>query len=204
MTNVQMPKGGFGHSVICTLIGHWDLVIGIFEMYDIRQFKPALYLLVLMGMTGFSLAASVPGLWVLSVGAVLLNAWLVYTGRFRPMPRLVANIVTVLGLLLLAAAVKIGGPAPILIIGQFLVLLQIVKLFEQRANRDYAQLLVLSLLLMVAGAISTYSLLFGLLFIGYLFLSLYCCLLFHLKVETDHAKQAIGIPEDKLNPATLR
>jgi transglutaminase-like putative cysteine protease len=174
------------------------------NMYDIRQFKPALYLLVIIGMTGFALAASVPGVWVLSIGAVLLNAWLVYTGRFKPMPRLAANIATLLGLLLLAAAVRAGSNAPILIIGQFLVLLQIVKLYEQRANRDYAQLLVLSLLLMVAGAISTYSLLFGLLFIGYLFLSLYCCLLFHLKVETDHAKQAIGIPEEKLNPATLR
>jgi transglutaminase-like putative cysteine protease len=173
-------------------------------MYDIRQFKPALYLLIILGMSGFALAASVPGVWVLAVGAVLLNAWLVYTGRFRPMPRLVANVVTLLGLLALAAAVRAGSNAPILIIGQFLVLLQIVKLFEQRANRDFAQLLVLSLLLMVAGAISTYSLVFGLLFISYLFLSLYCCLLFHLKVETDHAKQAIGIPEEKLNPATLR
>ncbi|HWP39445.1 MAG TPA: transglutaminaseTgpA domain-containing protein, partial [Tepidisphaeraceae bacterium] len=93
---------------------------------------------------------------------------------------------------------------PILTIGQFLVLLQIVKLFEQRANRDYAQLLVLSLLLMVAASISTASLVFGILLIVYLFLSLYCCLLFHLKVETDHARRAIGLPEETLNPATLR
>jgi hypothetical protein len=32
-----------------------------------------------------------------------------------------------------------------MIIGKFLVLLQLIKLWEQRANRDYAQLLVLSL-----------------------------------------------------------
>ncbi|HEY7089384.1 MAG TPA: DUF3488 and transglutaminase-like domain-containing protein, partial [Tepidisphaeraceae bacterium] len=182
-------------------------------MYDIRQFRPALYVLLIMGITGFALASQVPGIWVLAVGAILLNAWLVKTGRFRPLPRLVANLVTLIGLAVLAFLMRSGGAAggsngssgyAILIIGQFLVLLQIVKVYEQRANRDYAQLLVLSLLLMVAGAISTYSLAFGLLFILYLFLSLYCCLLFHLKVETDHAKQAIGIPEEKLNPATLR
>ena len=62
-------------------------------------------------------------------------------------------------------------------------------MWEQRANRDYAQLLVLSLLLMVAAAISTGSLVFGLLFVGYLLTSLYCCLLFHLKVETDDARR---------------
>jgi transglutaminase-like putative cysteine protease/Ca2+/Na+ antiporter len=92
----------------------------------------------------------------------------------------------------------------VLAVGMFLVLLQIIKLFEQRYNRDYAQLLVLSLLLMVAASINTASLLFGIMLIVYLFLSLYCCLLFHLKVETDHAKQVLGLREEQRNPATLR
>jgi protein-glutamine gamma-glutamyltransferase len=144
------------------------------------------------------------GIWVLATGGILLNAWLVKTGRFTPMPRLMANVVTTLGLVILALAVRRGGTTPILLVGQFLVLLHLIKLFEQRANRDYAQLLVLSLLLMVAASISTASLAFGFLLVVYLFLSLYCCLLFHLKVETDHARQAIGIPADKINPATLR
>jgi protein-glutamine gamma-glutamyltransferase len=173
-------------------------------MYDIRQFKPSLYLLLVMGMSGFALAAQSPGIWILSVAGILLNAWLVKTDRFRPLPRLVANLITVVALLWAFQALRRGGPAPIIVIGQFLVLLQLVKLFEQRGNRDFAQLLVLSLLLMVAAAINTASLSFGILFICYLFLSLYCCLLFHLKVETDHAKAAIGVPEEKLNPMTLR
>lgn len=173
-------------------------------MYDIRQFRPALYALVLMGMTGFALASQSPGIWVLSSAAVLMNMWLVMTGRFRPLPRFLANVVTLLALVYVALVVRQGMLTPILVVGQFLVFLQIVKLFEQRANRDYAQLLVLSLLLMVAAAISTASLVFGVLLVAYLFLSLYCCLLFHLKVESDHAKQAIGVPEEKLNLATLR
>src|SRR4051794_17700535 len=174
------------------------------DMYDIRQFKPALYTLLIIGITGFALAAQAPGLWVLATGAILLNAWLVRNNRFAPLPRLVANATTLLSLLYVVWQVRVSGTAPILVIGQFHVLLQLVKLYEQRANRDYAQLLVLSLLLVVAASINTASLLFGLLLIAYLFLSLYCCLLFHLKVETDHAKAAIGVPEDKLNPAMLR
>src|SRR5438067_10618085 len=173
-------------------------------MYDIRQFKPALYVLLLLGMTGFALAAEWPGLWVLAVGGILLNAWLVKTNRFTPMPRFLASIVTLIAFVYIADLVLHSATTPILIIGQFLVLLQLVKLYEQRANRDYAQLLVLSLLLMVAAAINTASLVFGLLFITYLFLSLYCCLLFHLKVETDIARAALALPDESVSPQRLR
>ena len=173
-------------------------------MYDIRQFKPALYALLLLGMSGFALAAQWPGLWVLAVGGVMLNAWLVRTGRFTPMPRFLASIVTIIAFIYIADLVLHSQTTPILIIGQFLVLLQLVKLYEQRANRDYAQLIILSLLLMVAAAINTASLAFGVMFIGYLFLSLYVCLLFHLKVESEDARKAIALPDLEPNPNTLR
>jgi len=173
-------------------------------MYDIRQFKPAMYLLLLLGITGYALAAESMGIWLFALIAIGLNAWLVATDRFIPLPRMVANGVTIAALLYVVYQVRNGGGPPILFIGQFLVLLQVIKLFEQRANRDYAQLLVLSLLLVVAAAINTASLFFGVLFVTYLFLSLYCCLLFHLKVETDAAKAALSVPEDLVNLSTLR
>ena len=173
-------------------------------MYDIRQFKPTLYVLLFIGITGFSLAAEQPAVWFLATAGIALNAWLVHTDRFRPMPRYAANLVTVLAFFYVALQVRALGPKAVLVIGEFLVLLQLVKLYEQRANRDYAQLLVLSLLLMVAASISTASLGFGLLMIAYLFLSLYCCLLFHLKVESDYAQSAIAMPDETMNAATLR
>jgi hypothetical protein len=173
-------------------------------MYKIRQFKPVLYLLLLVGVTGFALAAQSPGLWVLGATGILLNAWLVASGRFVPMPRLLANVVTVGSTLYCARQMLISGSAAVMVIGQFLVLLHLVKLWEQRANRDYAQLLILSLLLMVAAAINTASLVFGVLFVAYLFLSLYCCLLFHLKVETDAARAALALPEEQVSPERLQ
>jgi transglutaminase-like putative cysteine protease len=172
-------------------------------MYDIRQFKPMLYLLILMGMCGFALASLSPGTFILSTGFVLLHAWLDKTGRFRPLPRLIANLLTVAALVLVVNQMLYSGITPVIVIGQFLVILQIVKLYEHRGNRDYAQLLVLSLLLMVAAAINTASLMFGVLLIIYLFLSLYCCLLFHLKVESESAA-AIAAPQVKILPAMLR
>lgn len=163
-------------------------------MYDIKQFRPALYTLLLLGVAGFTLAIGSPGLWLLATGAIVGNAWLVRQRRFRPIPRLVANGVT------LAAGAWCGleisdGTMPVGPIGVFLVILQVVKLYEQRGNRDYGQLIVLSLLTMVAGAMTGggTALLFGLLFLGWVFVSLYTCLLFHLKVETDAARRAIRV-----------
>lgn len=167
-------------------------------MYDVRQFKPALYLLVILGITGFAMATGAGGLWLLSMLLIVLNVLLVHSGRFRPIPRFLANGITILALVYVALNIRgIRGHDTIMIIGHFLVVLQIVKLYEQRANRDLGQLLALSLLLMVAAAISTASLAFGLLLVLYLVLSLYACLLFHLKVETDAAKQAMGLPDDQ-------
>ncbi|HZZ41680.1 MAG TPA: DUF3488 and transglutaminase-like domain-containing protein [Tepidisphaeraceae bacterium] len=171
-------------------------------MYNLKQFRPTLYVLLFLGFTGFAVAAESAGIWLLSVGALVLNAWLIRTNRFAPLPRWLANLVTVLALLYVAEKVAEAPAAPILVIGEFLVLLQIVKIWEQRANRDYAQLLVLSLLLVVAAAISTASLIFGLMLIAYLFLSLYCCLLFHLKVEAEQVRDA-SLDRQPLNAATV-
>lgn len=165
-------------------------------MYDIRQFKPALYVLVVLGFTGFAIASESPGIWVLAILLTLINGWLIRENLFKPVPRLISNLVTLVAAAYLFLQLHARHTSPLLLIGQFLVVLQVVKLWEQRSNRDYAQLLVLSLLLMVAAAISTSSLVFGLMLIVYLVLSLYCCLLFHLKVETDEAKTLMELTED--------
>ena len=173
-------------------------------MYKLSQFKPALYALLLLGMLGFGLASESPGVWAMGTGGMLLNAWLVKTGRFTPMPRLMANVVTIGAMLYVGREVFAAGATPVMVIGKFLVLLQLIKLWEQRANRDFAQLIVLSLLLMVAASISTTSLIFALLLLAFLFLALYCCLLFHLKVESDRAREASPLTEARPSAATLR
>jgi protein-glutamine gamma-glutamyltransferase len=173
-------------------------------MYDIRQFKPALYFLLILGISGFAIAAQSSGIWLVGMSGILLNAWLMVMGRFRPMPRVLANLITLTSMLYVAHELLTSRLPPVMVVGEFLVFLQLVKLWEQRANRDYAQLLLLSLLLMVAGSMNTASLWFGLILIVYLFLSLYCCLLFHLKVETDAARAAMPVPEEAISPNTLR
>lgn len=171
-------------------------------MYDIRQFRPTLYWVVALGFIGFCLAVEMPVMLLFSLGAVAINWMFVKSGRFVPLPRWLAGAITLLGGVYVL--LRWQSATAILLVGEFLLILQIVKLYEQRANRDYAQLLVLSLLLMVAAIISTASLAVGIVMIVYLMLSLYCCLLFHLKVETEHARRFTRSNDKTVNPITLR
>ena len=173
-------------------------------MYDIRQFRPTVQVLLALGFTGFAIATLAPLLWVIAIAFLLLNGWLIKHDRFKPLPRWTANLLTVVAAVWTAAGIYADPGKPIFPIGNFLVALQIIKMFELRGNRDYAQLLVLSVLLMVAAVISTASLIFGLTFIAYVLICPYASLLFHLKVETDYAKRQMGLDEKLADPLTLR
>ncbi|MGA2496557.1 MAG: DUF3488 and transglutaminase-like domain-containing protein [Tepidisphaeraceae bacterium] len=176
-------------------------------MYDSRHFKPSLYLVLLIGLSGFAIGADAPGIWLFSMVAGSLNAWLVFSGRFKPLSRWFSSVASVIAVCIVAVLAygDSGNPRSILVhIGEFLVLIELVKLYEMRGSRDYAQLVVVSVLLMVAASVMTASFLFGLLFAIYLVLAFYCCLLLHLKVETDHARESFAIPAEKLSPLTLR
>ena len=179
-------------------------------MYDIRQFRPALYALTMLGVTGFALAAEAWGLWLAVATLVAAHAWLWRRGTVVRLPRWAANVLTLAGFLFMLSGLR--GEGAILAIGQFLMLLQVVKLWENRGSRDEAQLIVLSLLLMVAAAITTPSLLFAAMLVVYLSVGLYCSLLFHLKVEADAARRSMnlggakgrGRSDDGGHPLTLR
>ena len=78
-------------------------------MYEIRQFRPALYTLIILGITEFGLATQSLGVWALATAAVLLNGWLVKNGLFRPLPRLAANGITLM--LFVLAAIQVRAKA---------------------------------------------------------------------------------------------
>src|SRR6266513_369501 len=94
------------------------------DVYDIKQFKPTLYCLVLLGLVGFSLAAESMPLLLFSDASIALNSWLVMSGRFSPLPRWLANLLTILALLYVLQQIVTAHDRPLMFIGQFLVLLQ--------------------------------------------------------------------------------
>ena len=174
-------------------------------MSTARHFLPALYALLLLGVTGYGLGTGSAGLWLIGAVGIGLNALLVRRRLFRPMPRIVANLITLAAGLWIGSRIY-GGELPVEPVGDFLVLLQLIKLYEQRGNRDYGQLIVLSLLTMVASAIAGggASLLFAGVFLAWVLLSLYTCLLFHLKVSGDNADAPQHPATDRRLGSSLR
>lgn len=173
-------------------------------MHEISQFKTTLYIAILVGLAAFGVAAQAVGFWAVCSAAVVLHAWLSSRGKLRPLSRMYANLITIGALLYVIREYMVDDmTTPVLIVGQFLALLQIVKLWEQRTNRDYVQLLVVGLLLMVSASISTSSLFYCVLLAIWLIIALYCCLLFHLKVESDRARVVLGIAPEKYDADAL-
>ena len=55
-------------------------------MYDIRQFRPALYTLLILGMSGFALAAQSPGLWCVFGSMAISHFWKAFRCGYDVMP----------------------------------------------------------------------------------------------------------------------
>ena len=75
-------------------------------------------------------------------------------------------------------------------LGNFLVLIQLCKLFERKRNRDYLQMITLSILLVVAATLHCRQLWFALMLVVYTSVACYTGMVFTLKRDLDAAANA--------------
>ena len=179
----------------------------------LRQFSPTelvltqrmrlerpLLLLVLLGAGGFALAeGNVLYLLLTGVG-VLVNIQAVGRRAEVYVPRVIVNA----GVLVASGLFVIDFMARDTVLpalGHYLVLIQLCKLFEQKRNRDYVQMIALSLVLMVAGAMMTAGLWFGLLLIAYVPVACYVAMVLTLKLGLDRqAKARLPVEAEPIDP----
>jgi transglutaminase-like putative cysteine protease len=160
---------------------------------DIRRaFAVSTYALVLTGILSLSIAE---GSALIIVLATLLSlaAFEVAERRRRPIGRVATNL-AVFGVVLLVPAdyALVSGDA-ILTTTHFLLAVQIVKLFGQKAQRDYVQLFVVSLIHLGVAAVLTIELLFSVAFVVYMVVATWTLLLFLLWRELeDNAREEPG------------
>jgi hypothetical protein len=162
----------------------------------LRNFSLLTFMLVLASITGLCIAlGNMPLLLV--AGTLALTSWFITEGpRGRSLPRWVTNI------LVLAAAMngvvefsQVSGDRWG-VLGRFSVWLIIIKLYERRTARDHAQLLVLSLVLMMAGCLQSTDIAFGVVLLAASALGLYVLLLYQLYSSHERAKldRAAAVP----------
>jgi len=128
-------------------------------------------------------------LWMLT--AAITSVWVTdVTGWFR-LNRAVTNVAAVVAFcIFLWQLSELRGLVRILAIGNLLVYLQIILLFQEKEPRTYGQLALLSLLEVVVAAAFRQKALFGLLLVVYLFVGLSALVLLFLVRERRRHRPA--------------
>ncbi len=162
----------------------------------LRSFPALAFALVLLSIAGLCAAQRSVGL-LLVAGTLAAISWSVTEGpRGRTLPRWVSNIL-VIAVCLNVFRDLMQNPADVMgVLGRFTLLLTLVKLYERRTARDYAQLLMLSLVLMITGCMQSSDLIFGIVLLLYVVLGLYVLLLhqLHATFELERDERARAMP----------
>ncbi len=107
---------------------------------------------------------------MLAVSLVAMGAsWLAaHRRREIYVSRRILNLSVVLVGIALTARYVISDQELLIVLGHYVVLIQICKLFERKSYRDYIQMIVMSLLLVLASSMICQELLFALMFLAYI------------------------------------
>jgi transglutaminase-like putative cysteine protease len=157
-----------------------------------RLEKPLLWL-IFLGTTTFCLIEMnlfyLGACWL----AIGVNYYAVARNQEVYVDRLWVNLCGVLSLVLVLVEYRIRGRAEaslLEVVGHFLILVQLCKLFVQKRARDYAQLIALNIMLMITAALLSAGMLFSVVCVVYIALASYVGLVYTLKRGLDQAAES--------------
>ena len=154
----------------------------------LRSFPQMAFALMLLSIVGFCVAWRSVGL-LLIAGALAAMSWYVTEGpRGRHLPKWVSNILIIAVSLNVVVDLMQNRDDFLGVLGRFTVWLALIKLYERKTHRDYAQLLALSLLMMIVGCMHSSDLLFGVVLLVYAVLGLYVLLLYQLHASYEQTR----------------
>ena len=152
-----------------------------------ERFRRLVFAQVLLGVVAFCMAEPNPGL-LLMAGALTAMSWYVTEGPTgRPLPRWAITLAALAAVAWLGIDLVRQQGDLLVVMGHFVMWLQVVVLYGEKRNSEFAQLLVLSVLLMIAASAlpGGVTMIFGLLLGAYCVMSLFTVLLFQLKLAAD-------------------
>ncbi|MFG0247807.1 MAG: DUF3488 and DUF4129 domain-containing transglutaminase family protein [Phycisphaeraceae bacterium JB051] len=156
----------------------------------IYLFRRLVFAQVLLGIVAFCMAEPNPGM-LLIAGALGALSWYVVEGPTgKPLPQWIILPGAVLAVAWLLFDLWWQHGQIIGAMGHFTMWLQILLLYAKKTNREYGEILVLSLMQMIGASVLTVSMIFGVLLAAYCVLALFTLLLFHLKATSDLVLEA--------------
>lgn len=124
--------------------------------------------------------------------AVGVNAYAAQRGKEVFVHRAFVNlgVLVVTGILILEI-IAYGRDMLLFAMGHYFILILVCKLFEHKTNRDYVQMLALSMMLTVVATVMCDKLWFAVLLLTYVAITCYTAMIFTIKRGLDKAAQAV-------------
>lgn len=124
----------------------------------VERFPRLALMVVLLGIAIYSAASESLIIVVLALPIALLAWWMSESKDARPLPKWIVGLFILIALLNAARSVLADG-IDIEDFCEFVILVQLAKLFERKLARDYAQLLTLSAFLTIGSMLTSVALL---------------------------------------------
>ena len=155
----------------------------------VLRFRKLLYIQVALGVIAYAAARQSPTM-LLVAGTLSALSWYIVEGpRGWPLPEWSINLGVVGAALWMFYAQFVLHRPLILNLGIFILCVQVFKLYQRKTNRDYAQLIVLSLMLMTCASIVSASMIHAVLLVPYLAVALLTIMHFQLKRGRDEVSE---------------
>lgn len=157
-------------------------------MKSLRRFRIAAFTLVLLSIVGFCTAQRSAGL-LLAAGAIAALSWYVTEGpRGKTLPRWTSNVLLFAVLVNTVVDLLSNIDDMMSVLGRFQIWLILVKLYERKTARDYAQLLTLAVILMITSCTKGRDLLFGMVLVLFAVLGFHVLLNYQLYAGLERAQ----------------
>ncbi len=153
---------------------------------DLTQtFSRIAFYQILLGILTFCYAEANPGMLLVAGSLVVLSRYVTEGPWGRPLPRWLINLIALAAVSWMTATLALTKTNIIVTMGHFTMWLQALILFGRKSNREYGQLLILSLLQMIGASVLSVSIIYGTLLGIYCVLAMLTVLVFQLKSSHD-------------------
>ncbi|WP_432797407.1 DUF4129 domain-containing transglutaminase family protein [Poriferisphaera sp. WC338] len=150
-----------------------------------QKFRKALFFQVMLGIVAFCIAEANPGMLVLT-GAIGWLSWFIAEGPHgKPTSKWLTHFASFVAVAWLFIDIFVLKNQIPIAMGHFTIWLQLILMYAQKTNREYGQLMVLSMLQIVGASVISVSMIYGLLLAVYSITTLVTVLLFQLKLTND-------------------
>jgi protein-glutamine gamma-glutamyltransferase len=158
---------------------------------DITQtFNRIAFYQILLGILTFCYAEANPGMLLVAGSLVVLTRYITDSPWGRPLPRWLINTTALAAFAWMITTFALTQTNIIVTMGHSTMWLQVIILFGRKTNREYGQLLILSLLQMIGASILSVSIIYGVLLGLYCVLAMMTVLTFQIKSSSDRVYEA--------------